>query len=137
MFWNNFVSLCAQKGVSPSRAATELGFSTGTVAWWKKGRHPRDTALIKIADYFGVTVADLLSEDLAAPASSPAPSVPSNEELAAQIAELRSAMSAGARSAEPTLSPARREAVEIIKELDDSQLDDVIKYIKFLESQNK
>lgn len=63
MFWNNFVFYCNQNSVAPNRVAAQLGFSTGTVTWWKKGRVPRDTALQKIAAYFGVTVDDLLADN--------------------------------------------------------------------------
>lgn len=62
MFWDNFVSLCNIHKVSPNGVAKQLGFSTGTVTWWKKGRMPRDTALKKIADFFGVTSEYLLGE---------------------------------------------------------------------------
>lgn len=60
MFWNNFVDLCNASNETPNGVAKKLGFSTGTVTWWKKGRHPRDTALKKIADYFDVSVDYLL-----------------------------------------------------------------------------
>ena len=62
MFWDNFVSMCNIHKVSPNGVAKQLGFSTGTVTWWKKGRIPRDTALKKIADFFGVTPKYLLGE---------------------------------------------------------------------------
>lgn len=62
MFWNNFIFYCNQNSVAPNRVAAKLGFSTGTVTWWKKGRVPRDSALQKIAAYFGVTVDDLLAD---------------------------------------------------------------------------
>lgn len=63
MFWNNFIFYCNQNSVAPNRVAAKLGFSTGTVTWWKKGRVPRDSALQKIAAYFGVTVDDLLADN--------------------------------------------------------------------------
>ncbi len=63
MFWELYVQLCNQKNESPNAVAQKLGFSTGTVTWWKKGRHPRSTALQKIADYFGVTVDYLLGKE--------------------------------------------------------------------------
>ena len=62
MFWENFIALCNNKGLTPNKVCADLGFSTGTATWWKKGREPRDTALQKIADYFGVTVSDLIEE---------------------------------------------------------------------------
>ena len=63
MFWELYVQLCNQKNESPNAVAQKLGFSTGTVTWWKKGRHPRSTALQKIADYFNVTVDYLLGKE--------------------------------------------------------------------------
>lgn len=63
MFWTNFRLLCMQIGKSPSAVAKEIGMkSTGTVSAWKKGTVPEMPTLEKIADYFGITVADLLGE---------------------------------------------------------------------------
>ena len=61
MFWKKFIFLCESKNKSPSAVCSELGFSTTMATKWKKGSQPRDTSLLKIADYFGVTVDDLLS----------------------------------------------------------------------------
>lgn len=63
MFYERFVNLCNSKNLFPTAVAQELGFSSGTVTWWKKGRAPRDTALQKIAAYFGVTVDYLLGKE--------------------------------------------------------------------------
>ena len=62
MFWNNFVKLCNERGLKPNPVAKELGLSSGSVTAWKNGVTPRDTALQKIAEYFGVTVGELLEE---------------------------------------------------------------------------
>lgn len=63
MFWDNFVRLCNQAGKYPNTVAAEVGVkSTGTVTGWKNGANPRQTVLLKLADYFGVTVDYLLSE---------------------------------------------------------------------------
>lgn len=62
MFWENFVLLCNKKNISPSAACTDLGFSTTMASKWKDGAKPRSTTLSKIADYFGVTVDELLSD---------------------------------------------------------------------------
>lgn len=56
MFYDIFVELCARKGVSPSRAVLDMGFSKSIITGWKKGATPSDANLIRIADYFGVTV---------------------------------------------------------------------------------
>lgn len=64
MFWTNFVKLCAESGVAPNVVAAKCGVkSTGTVSGWKKGAMPRESIMLKIADYFGVTVAELLGEN--------------------------------------------------------------------------
>ena len=56
MFWKKFVFLCENKNKSPSAICSELGFSTTMATKWKNGSIPRDTTLLKIADYFGVSV---------------------------------------------------------------------------------
>ena len=60
MFWEKFVSLCAEKGISPNGACAELGLSNATATKWKNGSIPRNTTLKKVADYFGVSVSYLL-----------------------------------------------------------------------------
>ena len=62
MFWENYLSLCSQKGTSPNAVAAELGKSSGSVTAWKGGTVPRETTLKQIADYFSVTVDQLLYE---------------------------------------------------------------------------
>lgn len=62
MFWNNFVKLCNERGLKPNPVAKELGLSSGSVTAWKNGVTPRDTALQKIAEYFDITVEELLEE---------------------------------------------------------------------------
>lgn len=62
-FYNNFLALCRQKNVSPTAAANAIGLSNATVSRWKKGSVPFDATLHKIADYFGVTVEDLLADN--------------------------------------------------------------------------
>ena len=67
MFWDNFERLCREKGMKPTPAAAEIGFPSASVVKWKKGAIPRGTTLQKIADYFNVTVNDLLSDTPPAP----------------------------------------------------------------------
>ena len=73
MFYDNFVKLCADKGKKPTPTAKEIGFSSAALVKWKNGTIPRGNALQKIADYFGVTVNDLLTD-------APAPSKLHREE---------------------------------------------------------
>ncbi|MBQ8173928.1 MAG: helix-turn-helix transcriptional regulator [Clostridia bacterium] len=62
MFWKNFRELCDGRKLSPNAVAKALRLSSGSVTAWKNGVMPRATALRKIADYFGVSVADLIEE---------------------------------------------------------------------------
>lgn len=64
MFYDKFVQLCNQKGVSPSRAAIDAGISKSLVTKWKANgcKDPSPDVLRKLSVYFGVTVSDLLDE---------------------------------------------------------------------------
>ena len=62
MFYDNFVKLCNDKGQKPTPTAKEIGFSSAALVKWKNGTIPRGNALQRIADYFGVTVNDLLTD---------------------------------------------------------------------------
>ena len=57
MFWERLVELCTKRGIKPSRLATELGFSKGSISYWKRnyqaGRDskPAPDLANEIADY--------------------------------------------------------------------------------------
>lgn len=53
--------LCAEKGVSIARVEKETGLGNGVVARWASSA-PRVNNLKAVADYFGVTVDELLSD---------------------------------------------------------------------------
>ncbi len=64
MFYNKFVQLCQRDGISPSKAASLIGFNRSSVSMWKaQGYTPRREILIKIANYFNVSVDYLLGEE--------------------------------------------------------------------------
>ena len=63
MFWEQFVTLCNQKNISPNAVCAELGYSNAISTKWRKGAMPRSTTLHKIADYFGVSVDYLLGNE--------------------------------------------------------------------------
>ena len=60
MFWENFVRECEKIEKYPSYVAEELGFNKSAVTSWKNGSLPRVASRKKIADYFGVTVEELM-----------------------------------------------------------------------------
>ncbi len=60
MFWEKFCSLCESKEKKPNRVCSELDLSSATATKWKNGTLPNAETLIKIADYFDVSVDYLL-----------------------------------------------------------------------------
>ena len=62
-FYENFVRLCNKIGKKPSAVATELGISRATASRWGNGMIPTYSNLVKVADYFGVTVEELRGEE--------------------------------------------------------------------------
>ncbi len=66
MFYDRFAFLCAQRDISPSRAALEAGISKSLVTKWKTNRvqDPSADVARKLATYFGISVSELLNEDL-------------------------------------------------------------------------
>lgn len=66
VFYDRYIALCKEKGVSPSYAAVEAGISKSLITKWKKNTSiiPSPEVLQKLAAYFNITVAVLLDEDL-------------------------------------------------------------------------
>lgn len=60
VFYDIYVSLCKQKGVSPSKAAEENGLNRTSVVKWKSGTVPSGDTLNKLSRYFGVSMDYLL-----------------------------------------------------------------------------
>ena len=64
MFYDRFKALCENKKISPTRAAIDMGFSNSITTKWKKtGATPDGVTLAKIAEYFGITVDELLGKE--------------------------------------------------------------------------
>ena len=84
MFYDKFAALCAEKGISCNKAAIDLGLSNSTVTKWKKtGATPRSDILAKVADYFRVSIPELICSESE---KSPAVSVdPNTEELMSMV----------------------------------------------------
>ena len=61
-FYENYVKLCNLVGKSPSAVAVELKLGKPSVTRWKHGAVPRDTTILKIAGYFGVSVEELTQD---------------------------------------------------------------------------
>jgi hypothetical protein len=60
LFWENFVTQCEKLEKSPTTVVEELGFKRPAVTSWKNGALPQVKNRKKIADYFGITVEELM-----------------------------------------------------------------------------
>lgn len=66
MFYDTFLNLCEEKHVTPIQVRNDLGISQSTMASWKSRRlTPKYETLKKLADYFDVSINDLLDGDTA------------------------------------------------------------------------
>lgn len=64
MFFDIFCDLCAKEGISPNKAAGEIGLSNSITTKWKKtGATPGGDTLNRIAKYFGVSTDYLLGKE--------------------------------------------------------------------------
>lgn len=59
--YNKIKKLCEKSGVSFTRIEKETGLGNGTISKWKDSI-PTVDKLKKVADYFGVTVDELLEK---------------------------------------------------------------------------
>lgn len=102
MFYEQYCRLCKERGKSPSAAAIEMGISKSAVSTWKNlGRTPKIDQLQKVADYFHLTVDQLLDENKNAPVAKSHESVDWKRRVgaipcnAAQVAPLLGTVRAG------------------------------------------
>lgn len=61
-FYEKFLRLCVDRGVSPTGAAIAAGLTRTSAYRWKNGSMPTDSNILLLADYFGVKPRDLLSD---------------------------------------------------------------------------
>ena len=61
--YKKYEELCNERGVTTYQVSKETGIAQSTFSDWKSGRSkPKVDKLLKIANYFGVPVEDLISE---------------------------------------------------------------------------
>lgn len=64
MFYDLYCKLCDAKGVSPTRAAIDLGISRSSPTTWKvKGTKPGNETMLKMANYFNVSLDYLFGQE--------------------------------------------------------------------------
>ena len=62
MFFDIFEKLCNSVGKTASGVCNDIGIANASVAQWRRGRQPSPKILLKIADYFNVSVDYLLGK---------------------------------------------------------------------------
>lgn len=62
MIYDKIASICKEKKISIAKLERETGLGNATVAGWKTYT-PTAVRLKKVADYLGVTVDELLTDD--------------------------------------------------------------------------
>lgn len=60
MFFDVFEHICRENGVAPTRVLADLGISKSSYGHWKNGGDASNRTKRDIADYFGITVAELM-----------------------------------------------------------------------------
>ena len=63
MFYDKFMKLCDQKGVSRTKACVDCGISRTAWHKWENGATPNGATINKFALYFDVSVGSLLEEE--------------------------------------------------------------------------
>lgn len=63
-FSENFIALQNKRGLTNYRLAKELGVHATTIQNWRDGKSPQLTHINKVADYFGVTLDELIKEEI-------------------------------------------------------------------------
>lgn len=62
MFWDNFYSLCKEKGTTPNAVAKALGYSPAICTHWKNGKKPSGQKLTELSTFFKVPIERLISD---------------------------------------------------------------------------
>lgn len=88
MFKSNFIRLCNARGIAPTVACRAIGLTAATFTKWDENSVPRRATLQKFADYFGVTVDELVgTSDETAEQTEKAPEEPKLSEGEAMLLE--------------------------------------------------
>lgn len=128
MFYAVFKELCDARGISPTRASEEIGFSRGSVSYWKKkfvegvDAKPDSYTAEKIADFFGVSVDTLLGRSQPAPPDAPTQPDDADAVTPEQLA---------------SLDPATRKIAELFSSLPEAERQEALHYIEFIIARSK
>jgi len=109
MFKKNFIRLCSNVGESPSSVCKKIGISSAAFSQWDDNTIPRKITQQRIADYFGITVEELLAE-------APEPSVRVNNGIIGN--QNRNNVVSVGNTGQSDLGEIEKEILNICKKLD-------------------
>lgn len=90
MFYDNFLTICRRKGITPTSVIKEAGISSGNITNWKRGIAPKLPTLKKLANVLGVSVEELIKDDSAAVGAKSLETPAQSSELSEYLNELSS-----------------------------------------------
>lgn len=61
-FYEKYTDFCRKKGETPNGVAIACGLSNATATHWAQGAVPRMSTAIKLAEYLGISVVDLVPD---------------------------------------------------------------------------
>lgn len=62
LIYENIVRLCAERGISVRALEKAVGLGNGVIGAWRR-KSPRVDKLLRVADFFGVTLDELVRGD--------------------------------------------------------------------------
>ncbi len=66
MFYDRFAKICAENNCTPGKVAKELGINRSTLSMWKtRGVLPNAITIMSISNYFNISPAYLMGNDMA------------------------------------------------------------------------
>ena len=123
-FYDNYVRLCSLNGVSPSATAKKVGVDKSSVSRWAKGAEPRRQTVLRVADFFGVSVDELMGEDVSPTIKEEEPVKQKETGLAAALEALRD-------------QPGRRMLLAATSGMSEAQVEKVAAFLAEIRGGNK
>lgn len=63
MIYENIAALASQQNITIQKVEKECGLSAGLIGKWKENNNPKIDNLLKVANFFHVSVTDLLKDE--------------------------------------------------------------------------
>ena len=67
MFYDAYKRVCEDLGIAETKVLTDVGISKGARAGWMNGTEPSNRTKKQLADYFGITIEELLEGKIKKP----------------------------------------------------------------------